>query len=58
MIYLQEIAAVTYLTKIPENARSKVLMIAAQFPSLLDMVCYWKKIGIPAHLWWSFFAAR
>lgn len=51
-IYLQEVAASTYINQIGEQAKANVLMGLRIFPILLVKVRHFHKCKIPASIWY------
>ena len=50
-IYLQEVAASTFVADLPEAARSKVLYLVQSFSDILKQVQFWSKVNIPSQCW-------
>ena len=50
-IYLQEVAASTFLPALPLHVRERVLRLAAGFPAILQQVKEWNAAGVPAQSW-------
>ena len=57
-IYLQEIAAVTYVPRLPADARAKVEQLAAAFPWVLARAIFFEHSKIPRKAWFYLFAGR
>jgi hypothetical protein len=50
-IYLQEVAASTYLPGLPLHVRERVLRFASGFPAVLKQAREWDAAGIPKQAW-------
>jgi hypothetical protein len=50
-IYLQEVSAMTYMTDIKAEARSKVLFALEVFPSLFVQILKFDASSIPEQTW-------
>ena len=50
-IYLQEIAASTYLPSLPRTQKDRIFGVAAGFSSVLTQAEEWNKAGIRSNVW-------
>ena len=57
-IYLQEIAAVTCVPRLPAEVRTKVEQLAAAFPWALSRAVFFENSKIPRKAWYYLFAGR
>ena len=52
-IYLQEIAAVTYLPALQADQKKRIFAIAVGFASVLDQAVQWTRVGIQSNVWFK-----
>ena len=57
-IYVQEVSALLYLKRVPDDVRSHVLQIAGAFPNFLEDAVKFKQAKIPESVWFLLFSKR
>ena len=57
-IYVQEVSAILYLKRVPEDIRHRVLQIAGAFPQFLAEAWKLKQAKIPENVWYLLFSKR
>ena len=57
-IYIQEVAAVSFLAKLPAEKRQHVLSVAACFPWTLQMAWQFVEASIPHKAWFFLFSSH
>ena len=57
-IYLQEVTAITYVPRLPAEARAAVESLAASFAWILEKALFFEESSIPRRAWYYLFADR
>ena len=57
-IYLQEVTAITYVPRLPSEARAAVESLALGFSGILEQALFFEKASIPRKAWYYLFAGR
>eukprot|EP00435_Cladocopium_sp_Y103_P073019 s4_g42.t1 len=57
-IYLQEVLYITYVERLPRDAKEAITTCAAGFPEMLEKAKYFVRSGIPCSTWYSLLRNR
>jgi len=57
-IYLQEVLYVTYVERLPQQAKEMIRVAAAGFPDLLQKAQHFVECGIPCSAWYALLKGR
>ena len=57
-IYVQEVSAILYLKRVPDDVRQHVLQVAGAFPNFLTEAWKFKHAKIPENVWYILFSKR
>ena len=57
-IYVQDVSAILYLKRVPDDVRHHVLQIAGAFPQFLQEAWKFKRAKIPENVWYLLFSKR